>query len=407
VAHGDESVQADIKAQIESIRRNAVQLVSEDELARKLAASIEGARPLRVKYGMDPSAPDIHLGHCVPLRELRRFQDMGHQAVLIIGDYTAMVGDPSGKEKTRPQLTHEEVTENARTYLEQAGKVLDMSRVQVVRNSEWFHDLAFADMLKLCSQITVARMLDRDSFAKRLAAGNPIGVHEFIYCIMQAYDSIAVKADIELGGSDQTFNLMVAREYQRNAGMEPEVVITFPILVGLDGSMKMSKSLGNYVGVTEPPDEKFGKLMSISDESMPDYFSLLTDLSSTQVRDLLAGHPMEAKKRLAHEVVSWLDSPVEADAAQARFERVFSKRQVPEDMPDVVVTTTTPPPTVVELVRLAGFAESNSDARRLVCQGAVKLDGEKMTDIDVRPELSDGQVLQVGKRRFGRIRISE
>jgi len=399
----------DVKAQLEAIRRNAIEITSEQELVGKLEASVKDARPLRVKYGMDPSAPDIHLGHCVPLRKLRRFQDLGHQAVLIIGDYTAMVGDPSGKEKTRPQLSYDEVTENARTYLEQAGKVLDTGRLQVVRNSEWFQDLSFAELLKLCSRITVARMLDRDSFAKRLAEGSPIGLHEFLYCVMQAYDSIMVRADVEIGGLDQTFNFMVARQFQRDAGMEPQVVVTFPMLVGLDGSMKMSKSLGNYVGVAEPPDEQFGKLMSISDHLMPDYFRLLTDLTPHEINQLIAGHPMEAKKRLAHEVVSWLHSPGEADAARARFERVFSKRELPEDMPDMPVRDADRSDgcmSIIKLLRMAGFANSNSEARRLITQGAVKLDGEKVTDVEATPELLDGQVLQVGRRRFARIRLT-
>jgi len=402
---------SEVERQVEVIRRGVVAggITTEEDLERKLGRALDEGRRLRVKLGVDPTAPDIHLGHTVVLRKLRQFQDLGHTAVLIIGDYTAMVGDPSGRSKTRPVLTYADVEANANTYVEQVSTVLRSDRLEVVRNGDWFRKMTFLQVLQLASKTTVARMLERDDFATRYAAGSPISVHEFLYCLMQGQDSIAVKADVELGGTDQTFNLLVGRKLMADAGLEPQVCITTPILPGLDGSEKMSKSLGNHIGVTDPPsgpDGMFGKLMSIPDALMRDYFILLTDLPLDEADSILAGHPRDAKVRLATEIVSFYHSPDAARAAAEDFDRVHRQRKTPADMPDH------PVPLgdiqggriwIVQLVAGAGLAASNSEARRLIQQGAVSLDGEKITDVDAHVRIATGQVLRVGKRRFARL----
>ena len=402
---------SEVERQLEVIRRGVVPggITTEEDLQRKLARALDERRPLRVKLGVDPTAPDIHLGHTVVLRKLRQFQELGHTAVLIIGDYTAMVGDPSGRSKTRPVLTYADVEANANTYVEQVSTVLRRDRLEVVRNSDWFRKMTFLQVLQLASKMTVARMLERDDFATRYAAGSPISVHEFLYCLMQGQDSIEVKADVELGGTDQTFNLMVGRKLMTDAGLEPQVCITTPILPGLDGTEKMSKSLGNHIGVTDPPsgpDGMFGKIMSIPDALMRDYFVLLTDLPLAEVAALLAGHPRDAKARLAAETVAFYHSPDEARQAADDFDRLFRQGKAPTDMPDCEV-----PPAdiqggrvwIVQLVAGAGLAASNSEARRLIQQGAVSLDGEKITDVDAHVRIATGQILRVGKRRFARL----
>jgi len=295
-----------VDEQLEVIKRAVVQIFPENELVEKLKKSEKSGTPLRIKLGIDPTAPDIHLGHTVVIRKLRQFQDMGHTGVLIIGDYTALIGDPSGREKTRPQLTSDEIEKNAKTYLEQVGRILDMEKVEIVRNGEWFKEFSFRDVLKLVSKMTVARMLERDDFSKRFKSETPVGLHEFIYPLMQGFDSVMVKADVELGGTDQTFNLTVGRDLQRDNGEEPQVAITLPILVGTDGTLKMSKSYGNYIAVEDSPKEMYGKVMSIPDGIMRNYFELLTDVPLAEVGELLkdTAHPMEAKKRLAREIVA-------------------------------------------------------------------------------------------------------
>jgi len=402
---------SEVERQLEVIRRGVVPggITTEADLQRKLARALDEHRPLRVKLGVDPTAPDIHLGHTVVLRKLRQFQELGHTAVLIIGDYTAMVGDPSGRSKTRPVLTYADVEANANTYVEQVSTVLRRDRLEVVRNGDWFRKMTFLQVLQLASKMTVARMLERDDFASRYAAGSPISVHEFIYCLMQGQDSIEVKADVELGGTDQTFNLLVGRKLMADAGLEPQVCITTPILPGLDGTEKMSKSLGNHIGVTDPPsgpDGMFGKIMSIPDALMRDYLILLTDLPLNEVEALLAGHPRDAKARLATEIVALYHSPDEARQAAHEFDRVFRQRKTPTNMPDHQI-----PPAdiqggrvwIVQLVAGAGLAASNSEARRLIQQAAVSLDGEKITDVDAHVRVATGQILRVGKRRFARL----
>jgi tyrosyl-tRNA synthetase len=402
---------SELERQLEVIRRGVVPggIVSEDELREKLETSLREGRPLRVKLGVDPTAPDIHLGHTVVLRKLRQFQDLGHTAVLIIGDYTAMVGDPSGRSKTRPQLSYADVEANAKTYVDQVSRILRQDRLEVVRNGDWFRKMTFLEVLRLASKMTVARMLERDDFAKRYAEQQPIAVHEFLYCLMQGQDSVEVHADVELGGTDQLFNLLVGRNLQREAGQPPQICITTPILPGLDGVEKMSKSLGNHIGVSDPPsgaDGMFGKTMSIPDELMRDYYVLLTDLAMDEIDDVLSGHPRDAKMRLATEVVAFYHSPEAAELAKEEFEKVFTERGTPEDMPGFAPSAEDLEDGAVWIVRLvqaSGCAGSGGEARRLVSQGAVSIDGERVDDIDARVTIVGGEVLKVGKRRFVRL----
>ncbi|MHC4915057.1 MAG: tyrosine--tRNA ligase [Planctomycetota bacterium] len=395
-------MEPDVGRQLEVMRRGAVEIHTAEDLERKVRAAVGEERPLRVKLGLDPTAPDIHLGHTVVLGKLRQFQDLGHQAVLIIGDYTGMVGDPSGRSKTRPPLTVEEIEKNLKTYLEQVDAVLDVEKLEIRRNGEWFSKMSFADVLKMAGASTVARMLERDDFAKRYKSGAPIGVHELLYPLMQARDSVEIRADIELGGTDQTFNLLAGRDMQRSLGQEPQVALTTPLLVGLDGTEKMSKSLGNYVGVTESAGEMFGKVMSLADTMMKPYFTLLTDLPGGEIEEVLAGHPREAKERLGREIVTRYHSEAAADDAAAEFRRVFSEKKLPSDMPEVKLPAKTI--VIVDLLMLAGHARSRSDARRLIAGGGVSVDGEKIADIHADVSPPDGAVLQTGKRRFARLK---
>ncbi len=363
---------------------------------------------------MDPTAPDLHLGHAVVLRKLRQFQDLGHQAVLIVGDYTGLVGDPSGQKKARPQLTYEEIDENARTYFEQAGKILDIERLEIVRNGDWFKKLTFREVLELTSKMTVARMLERDDFSTRYKAGDPIGVHEFLYCLMQGYDSVMVRADVELGGTDQTFNLLVGRDLQRDRGMEPQVAMTLPLLVGTDGTAKMSKSFGNYIGITESPTEMFGKVMSIPDRLMRQYFELCTYLDAAEIDDLCSDdtHPRDAKDRLAREVVTTTTTgpttPTVADAGAEEFRRVFAEGGLPDEIPEVSLDPEELDGGTVWIVKLlvrTGLATTNNEARRAIAQRGVRLDNEVVTDVSLEVEVSDGMLLQHGKRKFVRVRV--
>ena len=395
-----------IQEQVLLLSRGTEAMYTQVELEQRLTQATAAGRQMRIKLGLDPTAPDIHLGHTVVLRKMRQFQDLGHKAVLIIGDYTSRVGDPSGVNKTRPMLTPEQIEVNAQTYIEQAGNILDLSpdKFEVRRNGEWLEKLSFADVLRLAAQMTVARMLERDTFEKRYEAGQPIGVHEFLYPLMQGHDSVMIQADVELGGSDQTFNNLVGRDLQANAGQRSQIVMIMPILVGLDGEQKMSKSKGNYIGVTECPKDMFGKVMSIPDALMANYFTLLTDLPTAQIADLCNGektHPRQAKEVLGKMIVAQFHGPAAADEAAAEFVRVFSQKQVPADMPEVRPTSATM--NIVDLVVLAGFADSKSKARRLVEQNAVSLDDTKINDVKASVELRAGQVLRVGKLSFGRI----
>jgi len=393
----------------ELLLRGAERVYSAEELAGRLAAADKDARSLRVKLGMDPTAPDIHVGHSVVLRKLRQFQDLGHKAVLIIGDYTARVGDPSGQNATRPMLTGEQIEANARTYFDQAGKILDTSagKLEIRYNSEWLEKLTFADILRLAAQMTVARMMERDTFELRFKDNVPIGVHEFLYPLMQAYDSVAVAADVELGGTDQTFNTLCGRDIQRAYGQKPQIVMILPILVGLDGVEKMSKSKGNTIGVTDSPNDMFGKVMSIPDALMGNYFTLLTDLPADRIATMTDAdktHPRRAKADLAKAVVATYHGADAAAAAAAEFDRVFSARKAPTDMPAIALPAGEIG--IVDLIVRAGFADSNSAARRLVAQNAVSLDGEKITDPNASVSPTNGQILRVGRRRFGKIEIA-
>jgi tyrosyl-tRNA synthetase len=402
---------SDPSRSLEALLSGAAEVIPVEELRERLA----GGRPLRVKLGIDPSRPDLHLGHAVVLRKLRQFQDLGHTAVLIIGDFTGLVGDPTGQSETRPMLTAEEMDENARSYLEQAGKVLDLERAEVRSNSEWLAGLTFADVIGLAEHLTVARLLERDDFSERYRAGKPISLVEFLYPLMQSYDSVAVKADVEMGGTDQTFNLLVGRDIQRGFGQEPQVVFTMPLLTGTDGVRKMSKSFGNHVGLTEPPEEQFGKVMSIPDELIGQWFRLCTLLDLGEVEILEQGladgslHPADQKRRLAREIVALYNGEDAARAAEQRFHRVHREREIPEEVEEVAIPSDALRDGKVWLPRLiaaTGLASSNAEARRLIEQGGVRLDGEPLANPDAEfvPEQLSGRVLQVGRRRFVRLR---
>ena len=396
----------ELQRQVVLLMRGAEAAYTQQELEARLRRAAATGQPLRVKLGMDPTAPDIHMGHSVVLRKMRQFQDLGHKAVLIIGDYTARIGDPTGVNKTRPMLTDEQIQLNAQTYIQQAGRILDTdpSKLEVRYNSEWLAKLSFADVLKLAAQMTVSRMMERDTFEKRYNAGVPIGVHEFLYPLMQGYDSVCIHADVELGGTDQTFNNLVGRDLQEKAGQPPQIVLIMPILVGLDGVEKMSKSKGNYIGVTFEPNDMFGKAMSIPDSLMDNYFTLLTDLPREQIADMVnpaKTHPRAAKADLAKRIVATYHGPAAADSAAAEFDRIFAQKQVPTEMPDIQAPAADM--NIVDLIMAAGFAKSKSDARRLVEQKAVTLDDAEIADFKATVALRSGQVLRVGKRRFGKI----
>ncbi len=399
-------------AQMEALRRGTVQIVPEDGFLLKLARALEEGRPLRVKYGADPSAPDIHLGHTVPLRKLRQFQDLGHTVVFIIGDFTALVGDPSGRSQTRKRLSREEVRVNSLTYQEQVFKILDRARTEVVYNSSWLSPLCFGDIVELAAKTTVARMLERDDFSKRYREGKPISVLEFLYPLMQGYDSVAVRADVEIGGTDQTFNLLLAREIQRDYGQEPQAILTLPLLEGVDGTQKMSKSLGNYIGISEPASEIFGKVMSIPDDLMWRYYELLSAEDSDRVaefkRRCAAGeNPMAFKKLLGRELAGRFWSDVQASEAEAAFARVHQDRLNPEDPLELVIAPDEAASGVgiLDLLGRAGMTASNSEGRRKVLEGAVSLNGEKIADPAVRLHPREGDILQLGRRRFARLAL--
>ncbi|MEN6643390.1 MAG: tyrosine--tRNA ligase [Armatimonadia bacterium] len=396
------------KEQLELLRFNSIDFVCEEELLAKL----EQGRPLRIKYGADPSAPDLHLGHSVPMRRLRQFQELGHTIVFIIGDFTARIGDPSGKSKTRPMLTQEQVEENARSYAAQVGQILDIEKAELHYNSTWLNGLGVDGMLKLCSHYTVARMLERDDFCKRMKEEVPISVVELLYPLTQAYDSVAVKADVELGGTDQLFNFLVGRDIMRAYGLPPQVVMTWPLLVGTDGSDKMSKSLGNYVGITDAPGQMYGKLMSVPDAAMPMYYELLLDYTKAQAAQLMADieqgslHPKQAKSELAKRIVTTYHSQGAAEDAAAEFDKVFAQGELPTEMPDIEVSRGDFEGETIWLVKVlltAGFATSNGEGRRLIRGGGVKVDGQTITDEMAQVSLHGGEVVQVGKRRVGRV----
>ncbi len=402
-----------VDEQFNIIKRGTVEIVPEEGLKAKLKDAQEKGKKLKIKLGLDPTAPYIHIGHGVVLRKMRQFQDFGHEVIIIIGDFTASIGDPSGKTITRPQLTAEEIAENAKTYYDQYCLILDPSKTRVVFNSEWLGKLSFADVIRIVSKVTVARILERDDFETRLAEGRPISMHELMYPVCQAYDSVVLESDVEVGGTDQKFNILMGRDLQTQFGLEEQIGLFMPILPGLDGVQKMSKSLGNYVGITEEPKDMFGKLMSIPDEIMPSYFELCTDVPLDEIEEIKkklsdgSMHPMEAKKRLAREIVTIYHSADAAKEAQAEFERVFSQHEVPADMPEVGVADIMEDGKVwiVKLLAAANMAPSNSEARRLVMQGGVTIDGEKISDPKANIEVKDGQVLRAGKLKFARIKL--
>jgi tyrosyl-tRNA synthetase len=408
------SFSSDVPRQLEVLLSGAAGVIPQHELEGKLERSEAKRRPLRVKLGIDPSTPDLHLGHAVVLGTLRRFQDLGHVAVLIVGDFTGRVGDPAGQSETRPMLGPDQLEANARTYLEQAEKVLDIGRAELRRNSEWLAGLTFDDVARLASTLTVARLLERDDFSSRYREGRPISLSEFLYPLMQGYDSVAVEADVELGGTDQTFNLLIGRDIQRIHGQEPQVAFTVPLLPGTDGDRKMSKSFGNHVGLTDPPDEQFGKTMSIPDHLVPTWFRLCTGLPPEELdaieRGLADGslHPAEQKRRLARELVTRYHGGDAARAAEKRFDMVFRQHDIPDDVPAASIPSKAVRDGTVWLPRLlaaTGLASSNADARRQIEQGGVRLDGQPVTDPDAEfaPADLSGRVVQVGRRRFLRL----
>ncbi len=394
--------------QFELIKRGAVEIILEKELLHKLERSYKENKPLTVKAGFDPTAPDIHLGHTVLLEKLRVFQELGHRVIFLIGDFTGMIGDPSGKSETRKPLTKDEVLENAKTYREQIFKILDPERTIVEFNSRWYSKMSAEDIIRLASHYTVARMLERDDFKTRFLSQTPISIHEFIYPLIQGYDSVVLRADVELGGTDQKFNLVVGRELQKEYGQEPQVIITMPLLEGTDGVKKMSKSLGNYIGINEPPEEIFGKVMSISDELMLRYYELLSHISNEELKTLREGikngsiHPMEAKERLAYELVERFHGHEAALRAKSHFETVFRKKDLPEDIPVYKKTGWTEGIWLPRLMKEAGLTKSTSEARRLILQGGVEINGATVKDPETK--LLPGEyLLKVGKRRFLKI----
>lgn len=406
----------DLDYQMRVILSGTAECLPEGDLRAKVERSIREGRPLKVKLGVDPTRPDLHLGHAVPLRKLRQFQDLGHTSILLIGDFTALVGDPSARDVTRPQLTSEEVEANARTYAEQAFRILDEEKTVLDYNSRWLAPLNFEQLLRLTAHFTVARLLERDDFSKRYGDNVSIGLHEFLYPVMQAYDSIALEADVEVGGTDQIFNLLAGRELQRALGQEPQSVLTLPILVGLDGEKKMSKSLGNCVGLTDPPEEMFGKLMSLADALMPEYFRLTTALDPVEVDAILAGmeagalHPAKAKRRLASEVVDLYWGGDAARDAERAFDRVHVERELPEEVPEALIDAAELKEGRIWLPRLlvlAGLAPSSSEGKRLVSQGGIRLDDKMVKDVDLEltPGELDGLVVQKGKRHFRRLKM--
>jgi len=393
------------RSQMEQIERGVIEILPREDLIKKLEKSIREGKPLRIKLGLDPTAPDIHLGHTVVLNKLRQFQDLGHEIHLIIGDFTGRIGDPSGKSETRKQLTEEQINNNARTYQEQIYKVLDPNKTIMHFNSEWLMHLNMIDVLKLAAKYTVARMMERDDFEKRYKEGLPIGVHEFMYPLMQGYDSVALQADVELGGTDQKFNLLVGRHLLKEYGFEPQVALMMPILEGTDGIQKMSKSLGNYIGVNDDPYEMFGKTMSISDNLICRYYELLTRVPMSEIEAMRSQmdkeelNPRDAKIRLAMELISTFHSPEEATQAMERFKLVYSQRDIPDDIPEIMVDEIDV--WLPKFLNEKGLVDSTSEGRRMLKQGAVKVNGDKYEQEDIH--LEPGMVIQIGKRKFVKI----
>jgi len=404
----------DIKEELRIIKRGTEEIISEEELIKKIEKSRKEKRPLRVKQGFDPNAPDIHLGHTVGLRKMRQFQDLGHDIYFLIGDFTGMIGDPSGKSVTRKQLTEEEVKKNAETYRKQVFKILNPEKTKVVFNSHWLGKLSFPEVLKICSKYTVARMLERDDFSNRYKEGKPIGMHEFMYPLMQGYDSVAIQADIELGGTDQKFNLLVGRDIQREFNQEPQVIITLPLLEGTDGVEKMSKSLNNYIGINESPQEMYGKTMSVPDNFITRYFELVTDVSLDEINKIKIGlesndlHPRDVKKRLAREIVKLYHGQSAAIIAEEEFEKVFKNKLFPEEIKELIYNKEDLKDGKIwieKMVKDCGTLSSTGETIRMIQQGGVKIDGVQILNHNKDVKVKDGMVLRIGKLCFRKIKI--
>ncbi|WP_028856674.1 tyrosine--tRNA ligase [Psychrilyobacter atlanticus] len=401
-------INVEVQRQLNILKRGVEELISEKELEKKLKKSLETNTPLIVKLGIDPTGSDLHIGHAVPLRKLKQFQDLGHRVKFLIGTFTARIGDPTGKSETRPMLSSEDITKNIQTYLDQLKLILDMEKTEVVYNGDWLEKLKLEDVLKLLSQFTVAQMIQRDDFSKRLAAGKPVSLVEFMYPILQGYDSVAIDADVELGATEQTFNLLRGRDLQRNAGTEPQICMMMPILEGLDGVEKMSKSLNNYIGITEAPNDMFGKVMSISDDLMWNYYEVATDVPMEEIAKLKAGvadgsiHPMDCKKRLGAEIVTIYHNEEEGRKAYDWFENVFSKRNMDVDLPEVKVDEDEVG-AIDLLVKKLNFFKGTSDARRLITQGGFKVNDVAIKDVKAMVKIEAGMIVRAGKKKIVKI----
>jgi len=395
-----------VSEQLDLIKRGATEIIPEEELVKKLERSSSEGKPLNIKLGCDPSRPDLHIGHSVVLRKLAQFQLLGHQAILIVGDFTGMIGDPSGRSATRPALTLKETREHGESYFQQASKILDADKTKIVYNSEWLGKMSFEDVIKLAAKYTVARMLERDDFTKRFKANEPISIHELLYPLAQAMDSVAIKSDVELGGTDQKFNLLVGRDIQREHEQEPQVILTMPLLVGTDGVEKMSKSYDNYIGISDSPKEIFGKTLSIPDSLIFNYFELATDISSSELKGIKHQledskvNPRDIKRKLARTLVRMYHNEEAAIHAEQEFDRIFIKKDVPDEIEEFKIDQNNSEFNILELILKVNFAPSKGEARRLVTQGGVSINGEKVTDFNYNAKLNDGMVLKVGKRKF-------
>jgi tyrosyl-tRNA synthetase len=395
-----------LNEQMDLIERGSFEIIPKDELVKKIQNSIKTNKPLNIKLGCDPSRPDLHIGHSVVLRKLAQFQSLGHQAILIIGDFTGMIGDPSGRNATRPALSLEETRENGKTYWEQASKILDKAQTKIVYNSDWLSKMTFEDVIKLSAKYTVARMIERDDFTKRFKAGEPISIHEFLYPLAQAMDSVAIKSDVELGGTDQKFNLLVGRDIQREYGLEPQVILTMPLLVGTDGIEKMSKSYNNYIGISEEPKEIYGKTLSIPDNLIYLYFELATDVTNEKLKNIKQllddknTNPRDLKRELARILVRMYYDENAARQAEAEFDKIFINKEIPDDIPTYRLKNGENEFNILDLITKVNFAPSKGEARRLVAQGGVSIDGEKILDINATIKIDKEKTLKVGKRKF-------
>jgi len=394
-----------LNEQMDIIKRGTVEIIPEDELVKKLEKSLKTNKPLNVKLGCDPSRPDLHIGHSVVIRKLAQFQSLGHQAILIVGDFTGMIGDPSGRNATRPALTLEQTRINGESYFEQASKILNKEKTKIVYNSDWLSKMSFEDVIKLSSKYTVARMIERDDFTKRFKVGEPISIHEFLYPLAQAMDSVAIESDVELGGTDQKFNLLVGRDIQREFGLEPQVILTMPLLVGIDGVEKMSKSLDNYIGITDEPSQIFGRTLSIPDNLIYTYFELATDVSNNKLAEIKSQlesgnvNPRDIKRELARTLVTMYHNQEAAETAQAEFDNIFINKGLPDEIEEFSIGNNQEI-NILDLIVLVNFAPSKAEARRLVQQGGVSIDGEKISDFKQIVFLKSGMILKVGKRKF-------